>query len=135
MKRPLVDSRNPIRGEGGDIELDARTSIQIICVCDCSLSCSTLLAITYTFVFLLFALAIHSSIIYTCRFSLSQSRRQLSISTHCLEEYRGEVLEPFIENSALYILILVDHLDHSNFNCCVFTLFVIRLALHLFTPF
>ena len=39
-----------------------------------------------------------SSIIFAYQFSLSESRRQLSISTHCLEEYRGYVLESFIGN-------------------------------------
>ena len=53
---------------------------------------------------LLFLLSLHlllsSCIISIYRLLLSQSGRQLSTSTHCLEEYRGEVLEPFIGNLA-----------------------------------
>jgi len=33
-----VDSKNPSRSEGGDVEQVARTSTQISCICDCPVS-------------------------------------------------------------------------------------------------
>ena len=51
---------------------------------------------------LVFQLSLHLLLIYciisACRFSLTQSRRQLSPSIYYLEEYRGEILDPFIRN-------------------------------------
>jgi len=55
-----------------------------------------LLLLTLVF-YIYFHLLFIASIIFTCWFSLSKSRRQLSTSTHYLEEYR-EVLQPFIVN-------------------------------------
>ena len=53
---------------------------------------------------LYFLLSLHLLFIFciisTCHFLLSKLRRQLCISTHCLEEYKGKVLEPFIGNLA-----------------------------------
>ena len=62
----LVDSENPSRGEGGDVELGARTSKEIICVYDYFLSCSTILAL----LILVFYIHFHLLFISSCQFSL-----------------------------------------------------------------
>ena len=103
-----------------------------MCLWMLSLLLYSLLLLSLVFYFHLHLLFI-TSIIYTCQFSLSQSRRQLSFSTHYLEEYKEEVLEPFIGNPTSP-LDLSWPFASSFYNCCIFTLTVIRLALHLFTP-
>jgi len=54
-----LDSGNPSRGEGGDVELGAQISKQISCVCDCFISYSYSILIACTCVFTFISLVIH----------------------------------------------------------------------------
>ena len=81
VKNSFVDSENLSRGEGGNIELGARTSKQISRVCDCFLPCSYSISICCTFIFSFIGLTIHLLHHSYLSIFFFQSRRQLSILT------------------------------------------------------
>jgi len=94
--------------KAGDVELCAWTSKQIFCVRDClSLAFTLLILLGVVFLLLLHLLFISCIIfiILTGRFHSSQQEGNLRTSTLNLEEYKGEVLEPFTGNPASLLVL------------------------------
>jgi len=114
MENPLKANEILHSGEGRDVErwLESRNNSFVFAI-----AC-VLLSIFFTFhtcvvVHLTYYHYLHFIHHFHYRSILISTRRQLSISTHTLEELRGEVLEPFTENSAS-IFVLTDRLHHSS---------------------
>ena len=120
MEDPIVDSEILHDGEGGDEKWWSNLKTIFFCVCDClslDLYLFTLLTLVLFFhVHILFIPCI-TFIILIYRFLLVSIRKQLSTLTHSLEEHRGEVLEPFMENSAS-LLILSDRFASFIIDYC-----------------
>ena len=98
MERFLVDSEifHAVKAGTQSFMLQSRNKSLVFAI-----AFSLTLFLLFALIFLLsMYLLFITSIILNCHFSLSQSRKQLSTSTHYLEEYRGEVLEPFVGNPA-----------------------------------
>ena len=96
-----MDSENSSCDEGGNVERVARTSKQILCICNFFLFYSCSLSIAYSCVIAFFAL---HSICYMLLASFILvgfpylSKRIIEHLNSYLEEFRGKVLEPLIEN-------------------------------------
>ena len=97
MERFLADSEILYMVKAGmlSLVLEPRNKLFMFVI---ALSLALLYLLLFTLEFYIHFHLLFTSIIFTCQFALSKLRRQLSTSTRCLEKYRGEVLEFFIEN-------------------------------------